>query len=433
MYQVKYGSHFSGGKVTVPPSKSAAIRALLCAALTQGGCLLENIELSDDVLATMKAVEALGAKTAVDPSQKNAWVKAGDFAGGSEVDCGESGSLLRFIIPIAAALGGSWRFAGRGRLPQRPIGVYQDLLPTHGVNVSTQGGLPLEIEGQLKPGRFELPGDISSQFVTGLMFALPLLDGDSEIVLTSPLESCGYVDMTWDILGDFGVKLISTHKGWRVPGKQRYRGVSYSIEGDWSQAAFFLNMAALSPQGSEVRIAGLNPESLQGDMACLEVFGGFGLETCWEKGELIARNPRAGEPFGGLTGQDIDVSQITDMVPAASVCAALSKGETRFVNGRRLRLKESDRLAAMKQAINALGGQAREEGDDLIIQGVESLAGGVAQGCNDHRVLMALAGAGLRSQAPVQVTDAWSIQKTYPNFYDDFRNLGGEADVIQLG
>ena len=217
MYQVKYGSHFSGGKVTVPPSKSAAIRALLCAALTQGGCLLENIELSDDVLATMKAVEALGAKTAVDPSQKNAWVKAGDFAGGSEVDCGESGSLLRFIIPIAAALGGSWRFTGRGRLPQRPIGVYQDLLPTHGVNVSTQGGLPLEIEGQLKPGRFELPGDISSQFVTGLMFALPLLDGDSEIVLTSPLESCGYVDMTWDILGDFGVKLISTHKGWRVP------------------------------------------------------------------------------------------------------------------------------------------------------------------------------------------------------------------------
>lgn len=434
MYQVKYGSGFSGGTVTVPPSKSAAIRALLCAALTAGGCMLKNIEPSEDVSAAIKAVEALGGRVSLTKAQKTAWVEAGEFTGGSEVDCGESGSLLRFLIPIAAALGGRWRFTGRGRLPQRPIGLYQELLPAHGVEFrSKTGGLPLEIEGSLTPGRFELPGNISSQFVTGLMFALPLLPEDSEIVLTSPLESRGYVDMTWDILGDFGIKLISTPKGWRAPGKQRYKGVSYAVEGDWSQAAFFLNMAALSPQGSQVRIAGLNPESLQGDMACLEVFGRFGLKTRWEKGELVAWNPHAEEPFGGLTGQTLDVSQITDMVPAASVCAALSRGETRFVNGQRLRLKESDRLAAMEQAINALGGRARIQGDDLIIEGVESLDGGLAQGCNDHRVLMALAGAGLRSKSPVQVTDAWSIQKTYPNFYEDFRNLGGEADVLQLG
>lgn len=434
MYQVKYGSGFSGGTVTAPPSKSAAIRALLCAALTAGGCMLKNIEPSEDVSAAIKAVEALGGRVSLDKAQKTAWVEAGEFTGGSEVDCGESGSLLRFLIPIAAALGGRWRFTGRGRLPQRPIGLYQELLPAHGVEFrSKTGGLPLEIEGSLTPGRFELPGNISSQFVTGLMFALPLLPEDSEIVLTSPLESRGYVDMTWDILGDFGIKLISTPKGWRAPGKQRYKGVSYAVEGDWSQAAFFLNMAALSPQGSQVRIAGLNPESLQGDMACLEVFGRFGLKTRWEKGELVAWNPHAEEPFGGLTGQTLDVSQITDMVPAASVCAALSRGETRFVNGQRLRLKESDRLAAMEQAINALGGRARIQGDDLIIEGVESLDGGLAQGCNDHRVLMALAGAGLRSKSPVQVTDAWSIQKTYPNFYEEFRNLGGEADVLQLG
>lgn len=434
MDQVVYGPGFSGGSVVMPPSKSAAHRALLCAGLSGGRCLLSNMGVSEDISATMGALEVLGRRVRHDPVNKTMLVEAASpCPQGGEIDCRESGGLLRFIIPIAAALGGRWRFTGRGRLPQRPLGVYAGLLPAHGVAFRTEGGLPLEIEGRLTPGEFAMPGDISSQFVTGLLFALPLLEGDSEIRLTSPLESVGYVDMTVQVLRDFGVRIDKTAEGWHVPGGQRYTPRSYHVEGDWSQAAFFLNMAALSPEGAEVRIGGLDARSLQGDMACVEVFGSFGLETHWEDGWLVARNPHGSEPFGGLKGQVVDMAQITDMAPALSVCAALSEGETRLTNAGRLRLKESDRLAAMEQAINALGGCARAVGDALVIQGVERFAGGTAQGQNDHRVLMALAGAGLRSSSPVQVTDGWAIRKTYPHFYDDFNALGGDAHVIQLG
>lgn len=439
MYCVKYGGRFAGGSIPVPPSKSAAIRALLCGALAclepESGCTVSNLRPSEDVLASVGAAKALCGAAELDRASGVARIvgKGGPRPGGL-VDCGESGSLLRFIIPIAAALGGRWRFTGRGRLPQRPIGVYKELLPAHGVAFRREqdpDGLPLEIEGRLAPGRFSLPGNISSQFVTGLLMALPLLGEDSEIVLTSPLESRGYVDMTLDVLRDFGVTVDCRENGWRVPGRQRYTPRDYAVEGDWSQAAFFLNLAALS--GARVRLSGLRPDSLQGDRACVEVFSGFGLNLRWENSALVAENPRAGQPFGGLHGQTVDVSQITDMVPAAAVCAALCRGETRFVNAGRLRLKESDRLEAMKDAVNALGGQASSEGDTLIVRGVERLAGGRAQGCNDHRVVMALAGAGLRSEAPVEVTDAWSINKTYPDFFEDLNKLGGDADVFQLG
>ncbi len=435
MHQVKYGSALAGGKVTVPPSKSAAIRALLCAALSGGGATLYNMAPSEDILATLGAIRALGLEAQLDEEGKAVYTQTSalGFASGGEIDCRESGSLVRFIIPIAAALGGCWCFRGRGRLPKRPLGVYADLLPKHGVEFNSQGGLPLEIRGKLTPGEFSLPGNISSQFVTGLLFALPLLAGDSKIQLTSPLESRGYVDMTLSILQDFGVNITPNSSGWYIPGGQKYLARTYTVEGDWSHAAFFLNLAALAAGGPEIRIMGLNPDSLQGDRACLEVFGCFGLHTHWEEGELVAKNLHSHKPFGGLTGQTIDVSQITDMVPAASICAALSQGETRFVNAGRLRLKESDRIMAMENAINALGGRASSREDELIIQGVERFSGGLAEGCNDHRVIMALAGAGLRSGAPVLVSDAWSIQKTYPQFFDDLKRLGGEADVIQLG
>lgn len=422
MEKVIYGKSFAGGSVTVPPSKSAAIRALLCGALgkrTGGGdCQISNLYPSEDIEAARLAAETISS------------------GGAGEVDCGESGSLLRLIVPIAAALGGRWRFTGRGRLPLRPMAVYSDLLPRHGVRytaVEPGRGLPLEIDGKLTPGRFELPGNISSQFVTGLLMALPILDGDSELMLTSPLESKGYVDMTVRVLKDFGVRIEPTESGWLVPGGQRYRRFAYRVEGDWSQAAFFLNLAALSPAGAGVELRGLNPDSLQGDRACVEVFSRFGLDIRWEGDRLIAENPRHGEAFGGLRGQTLDVSDITDMVPAASVCATLCQGETRFENAGRLRLKESDRLEAMKEAINALGGQARAEGDTLIISGVERLKGGLARGCGDHRVVMALAGAGLRSGSPVEVTDAGSINKTYPTFFEELKRLGGGADVVQLG
>lgn len=434
MAQVIYGNQFAGGPVQMPPSKSAAHRQVLCAALSRGSCTLSPVDMSEDIQATVEAVCALGAQARWDEASASLTLDAAGLGRHSAViDCRESGSTLRFLIPIAGALGVSARFEGRGRLPQRPLGVYGQLLPAHGVEFRTQGGLPLELSGQLKSGVYRLPGNISSQFVTGLLFALPLLEGGSEIVLTSPLESKGYVDLTLSILREFGVAARETPQGWQVPGGQRYAPRACRVEGDWSQAAFFLCMAALSPQGAPVELTGLLPQSLQGDRACVELFSRFGLEVSWQGGSLLARNPRAGEPFGGLRGFTIDASQVPDMVPALAVCAALSQGETRIVNAQRLRLKESDRLASMAEAISGLGGRARATADGLLIQGVPQLRGGVVQGQNDHRVVMALAAAGLRCQSPLTVTDAQSIRKSYPGFFRDFTSLGGAAHVLNLG
>lgn len=434
MAEVTYGNEFRGGRVTLPPSKSVAHRAMLCAALSRGSCALSHMAGSQDIDATARAIEALGGQVRLEEDRGLCLVEGAGLgrAQGGVIHCGESGSTLRFLIPIACALGGRWTFTGEGRLPQRPLDVYRELLPAHGVRYQDPGRefLPLTVEGWLEPGVFALPGNVSSQFITGLLLALPLLSGDSEIVLTTPLESEGYVNLTLQAMERFGVTASCTGRGWRVPGGQRYRPQDLAVEGDWSQAAFFLTMAALAPAGAQVELAGLSRDSLQGDKACVELFEGFGLDLRWEGDLLLCGNPRAGEPFRGLRGQVIDAAQIPDMVPALSVCAALSQGETAIVNAQRLRLKESDRLAAMEAALTALGGKVLSREDGLVLKGVETLKGGRALGVNDHRVVMALAGAALGSRGPVTVTDAWSVRKSYPGFFDDFKRLGGIAHVL---
>ena len=434
MAEVTYGNEFRGGRVTLPPSKSVAHRAMLCAALSRGSCALSHMAGSQDIDATARAIEALGGEVQLEEDRGLCLVEGAGLgrAQGGVIHCGESGSTLRFLIPIACALGGRWTFTGEGRLPQRPLDVYRELLPAHGVKYQDPGEdfLPLTVEGRLEPGVFALPGNVSSQFITGLLLTLPLLSGDSEIVLTTPLESKGYVNLTLQAMERFGVTACRTGRGWRVPGGQRYRPHNLAVEGDWSQAAFFLTMAALAPAGAQVELAGLSRDSLQGDKACVELFEGFGLDLRWEGDLLLCGNPRAGEPFRGLRGQVIDAAQIPDMVPALSVCAALSQGETAIVNAQRLRLKESDRLAAMEAALTALGGKVLSREDGLVLKGVETLNGGRALGVNDHRVVMALAGAALGSQGPVTVTDAWSVRKSYPGFFDDFMRLGGIAHVL---
>lgn len=434
---VVYGSRFSGGTISLPPSKSAAHRALISAALSGGRSLVFPVDCSKDMEATLTAISALGCSALFDTENQCVLFQPGSgFSQSGEIDCLESGSTLRFFIPIAAALGGTWRFCGSGRLPQRPLGVYEKLLPEHGVafqTLSPPDSLPLQISGKLTPGLFEVPGNVSSQFITGLLFALPLLDKDSEIKLTTPLESRGYVDLTISVLYDFGIEIQTTETGWKIPGGQRYQSRSYMVERDWSQAAFFLSMAALAPNGEEIILCGLDQNSKQGDRACVSIFEGFGLKSEWNGRELKIWNPSAHKPFGGLHGQMIDVSQIPDMVPALAVCAALSEGETRIVGASRLRLKESDRLAAMEHAINRLGGRCTSDEDSLTIQGVPALTGGRVEGENDHRIVMALAAAAFRSQGEIEVTDEQSIQKSYPGFFADFQQLGGEARVVDLG
>ena len=428
MAEVTYRPARVAGSVRIPPSKSAAHRALLCAALGKAPCTVSPIDTSADMYATLAGIRAMG----VQADFTDGVVKLTPGEAPTEavtVDCGESGSTLRFLIPIFAALGIEATFIGHGRLPQRPIGVYTDLLPQHGVSVETAGGLPLKISGKLTSGEFSLPGNISSQFITGLLFALPLLDGDSTITLTTPLESKGYVDLTLGVLRDFGVTVQETETGWRVPGGQRYRADAYTVEGDWSQAAFFLSAAAIG--GGPVALSGLRMDSLQGDKACVALWRRFGLEITEQNGVLTAENPRVDEPFHGLHGISIDAAQIPDMVPALAVTAAFAEGETVIYNAGRLHLKESDRLLAMEAALGNLGADIRATEDGLVIHGKPHLTGGRAEGQNDHRIPMALAAVGC--DCTVTVTDAESIRKSYPGFYRDFKAIGGHADVVDMG
>lgn len=409
------------GEVTVPPSKSAAHRAIICAALAKGESLLSPITLSADMQATIGAVRALGAECKL----QGALLRVdgtGVFSLHPEtIDCLESGSTLRFLIPVCAAGGMETTFIGRGRLPQRPVGLYADLLPAAGVFCRTSGGLPFSVSGQLQPGTFTLGGDISSQFITGLLLALPLLPGDSKIRLTTPLESEGYVQLTQAVLQQFGVKILSADNGWDIPGGQTYRPQQLTVEGDWSQAAFYFSAAAL---GSRLSIRGLDAHSAQGDRAAHQLFRNFGMESHWENGVLFCG------PGNGLFPQEIDVSQIPDLVPPLAITAAFAPGVTKITGARRLRLKESDRLASMADGLRKMGGRVEESEDSLTIYGGNTLTGATIHGCNDHRIVMAFTIAALRAQGETTITDAQSIQKSYPDFFQIITQLGGMVNVI---
>lgn len=408
------------GTIRIPPSKSVAHRMILGAALARGHSEIAPVAPSRDILATIEAVTALGVR--VRWAGDRLFVDStGLFVNRQNtIHCGESGSTLRFMIPVAALSGGTFMFTGEGRLPKRPLGIYLDCLPGAGVRCETEGGLPLSISGTLRPGRFCLPGDVSSQFVTGLLLALPLLEGDSEIILTSPLQSRGYVDITLSVLADFGVVVENAPDGYRVPGGQCYRPGMYAVEGDWSQAAFFLSAGAL---GGDLTLEGLNRDSKQGDRAGEELFRKFGAKILWEREGLHVSG-------GKLIGFPIDATDIPDLVPILAVTAACAQGQTVITGAGRLRIKESDRLAAMTENLRRLGAQIDERDDGLTLSGVPGLIGGQTSGHNDHRIVMSMAIAALRATGAVEVTDAHSIEKSYPSFFQDYNTLGGKSHVL---
>lgn len=424
MRVVKISPAEISGRAAAPPSKSAAHRALICAALAGGGTVRGVIP-SDDMRATLGAVEGLGvrAEYSGDTVTFKPLPVSESRDGVRVVDCRESGSTLRFLIPVYAALGIECRFVGRGRLPQRPLGVYADCLPAHGVVLEyedKQASLPIRIRGRLESGRFVLPGNVSSQFISGLMFALPLCGG-GEIALSSPLESAAYVDMTADALRVSGIVITPTQEGWRIP-KEGYVPCEYNVEGDWSQAAFLLGMGAL---GGEVAVGGLSEDSRQGDRAIFEILKRMGADISRADNGIICRRSR-------LEATDIDAAQIPDLVPILATLAALARGITRITGASRLRLKESDRLEAIARCLNLLGGHVGQTEDGLIIEGVEGFGGGVTlPGFNDHRIVMSMAVAGLACDSPIMIEDAESVNKSWPEFFDVYKSCGGAANVIQ--
>ena len=377
------------GTVTPPPSKSQAHRAIL-AQLLAGGGTVSNLETSQDIEATQRCAAALKAQGTDLPL----------------LDCGESGSTLRFLIPIALALRGGGRFTGRGRSMDRPQKPYFDIFDEKGIFYEQKDGA-LTVKGELKPGEYRLPGNVSSQFVTGLLYALPLLEGESRIVLTSPLESRGYVDMTLDVLDRFGVRVEVLEDGFLVPGDQVFQARDFTIEADWSQAAFWLAAGLL---GNPVLTVGLSDQSTQGDRVIDEHFASFAWGT-WRTVE-------------------IDVSDCPDLLPPLAVMAAFHDGATRLTNAARLRLKESDRLATVTKMLTALGGQVEEGPDWLAIPGTRFLKGGTVDGANDHRIVMAAAIAATRCTGPVTILGAEAVNKSYPTFWEEYKRLGGEFDVL---
>lgn len=372
------------GAITPPISKSQAHRVVIAAALAGMGCDLLPAGLSQDIDATMCCMAALGGRGEELP----------------RLDCGESGSTLRFLIPVALAVAGGGVFSGRGRLMERTQKPYFDLFEEKGVFYESKDSV-LTVKGTLAPGTYRLPGNVSSQFITGLLYALPLLEGDSEIVLTTPLESEGYVDMTLEVLTQFGIRVERCGDGFFVPGGQQYQGRDMSVEADWSQAAFWYAARVL---GSCVDVEGMNPASTQGDRVVAEQ-----VEWLAAPGDV-----------------ELDVSQCPDLVPALAAMAAVRQGTTGIVNAARLRIKESDRLAAVTQVLNAMGAHVTEQEDGLTIVGRDSLAGGVSvDSHNDHRIAMMAAIAATRCQRPVTVLGAECVAKSYPAFWEDYEKLGG--------
>lgn len=406
------------GDITPPPSKSYGHRALICAALAaaSGGLesVLANAELSEDIEATCGALPLFGAEASLSGGRMIVKPAVPDSC--RTIDCGESGSTLRFLLPLAAAaLEGRTSFTGRGRLLARPLTAYAGIFAKSGVRFDQREN-EVTIEGQLRGGSYRLPGDISSQFVSGLLLALPLAGNDSAIELTTPLESAPYVEMTLEVMKAFGVRAERTSAfRFSVPGRQIYRPAKYELETDYSQAAFFLAAAAL---GRPVRCLGLKPDSLQGDRAFISFLRQMGADVVWSGGAVTVK---CGEQ---LNAAAVDVRETPDLVPVLAALMSQAKGESRIINAGRLRLKESDRLSSMARELSALGAKISEETDSLVISGQASLPGGVAvEAHNDHRVAMALAVASLGCREPITIIGADCVNKSYPAFWRDFGML----------
>lgn len=428
--------HTLSGALPAIASKSMAHRLLICAAFCPEPTSIKCETTSRDIEATISCLEALGTRITRDhdwlhvvprPLQ-TVDTQAEPSSTESLLDCGESGSTLRFLLPVVCALGQHVALTGHGRLAQRPLSPLYEELVIGGANLSQAGTFPLHVSGTLRGGRFELPGDVSSQYVSGLLLAAPLLDSPSEIRVSSPLESRPYINLTRAALKMFGVTVRETHERegdtsytcfFVGPQTPYHSPGTVSVEGDWSNAAFWLAAGALNEQ---ICVSNLDVASKQGDRAILAALAKFGAR--------ISRSAcRACASGDLLTGCEIDVADFPDLVPPLAAVAACAPGTTRLKNCGRLRLKESDRIETVCGALYALGASITNEGDDIVIVGMSSLMGGHVDAARDHRIAMMAAIAASRCRTAVTIQGAECVEKSYPGFFDDYQALGGRVHI----
>lgn len=419
-----------GGEVCIPSSKSMGHREIICAALAKGKSIVDNISMSEDIEATLRSLKAMGIYSEAVPSAfkgRSAFVVYGTgepTATGVPVDCGESGSTVRFLMPLGALCGENITFIGRGRLGERPLKAYYDIFDKQGVKWQTapSGGMPTTICGKLRGGRYELPGNVSSQFVSGLLFTLPLLEEDSEIVITSSLESQSYVALTLSALARYGIKI--QNENWQryiIPGGQQYKSFDSVVEGDWSQAAFWLVAGCI---GKGMTCTGISCDSLQGDRVVVDILKRMGAD--------IRETEQGLEIYPSkLHGVKIDASDCPDIIPVLTVAAAVSEGTTEIINAGRLRIKECDRLAAISTELNKVGAEVEELPDGLIVHGKpEGLFGGSVDAWNDHRIAMSMAVASMVCRNDVIISGSESVKKSYPEFWQDFKAVAGRIEIM---
>ncbi len=410
------------GTVPAISSKSDAHRILIAAALSDVPTEIFCNVLSEDIRATAHCLQALGAEIEYGAGKIIVQPIAQTAKNVVTLDCGESGSTLRFLLPVVSALGKNGVFTGRGRLPVRPVTDLRQAMEAHGVEFSPAGEFPIHTNGVLTAGKFTLKGNVSSQYVTGLLFALPLLGGDSEIELLPPVESAAYIEMTLSTLRTFGIRVTQQGHSYFIKGKQQYCSPkTVTVDGDWSNAAFFLTAGAL---GGPITVTGLRQDSVQGDKAVLEVLRAMGAEVS-VSGDAVTVSAMS------LHGTQIDAKNIPDLIPILSVAAAYAKsGVTTVIHAERLRIKESDRLAAIHASLGQIGADCTETQDGLTIKSGKELIGGEVQGYNDHRMVMSMAVAATAARSAVVIRGAEAVKKSYPHFFEDFRKLGGKADVL---
>lgn len=426
--KVKIKPSILSGEIVIPPSKSYSHRAIISAALANGEkkSKINNLKFSVDIETTVKIMGNLGAKITKKESSLEVIGNDGKIVPKKNyIQCNESGSTIRFLIPVGLTSENELIFDGKGKLIDRPLDSYYKIFDDQGIKYEMiEGKLPLKVNGKLKAGNYEIDGNVSSQFITGLLYALPLLDGDSTIVINKNLESKGYVDLTLEILKLSGIKIKNNdYKSFEIKGNQEYKYFDYTVEGDYSQVAFWIVAGIISAnKDNEIKCLHLNKYSLQGDKAIIEIVQKMGAKLEIFDDYVIVKPSKT-------KGTIIDVSQYPDIAPILTVLGALSEGETKIINAERLRIKESDRIISIKTELNKLGAEVEEVGDSLVIQGVDTFEGGVeVSAWNDHRIVMSLAIASIRCKNEIVIDEAESVKKSYPHFWDDFEKMGGQIE-----
>ena len=410
------------GSVHIPPSKSMAHRAIIAASLAKGVSHITNVDFSDDILATIAGMRQLGARIDIEGNSVTIAGIESFQAPDQAVFCNESGSTLRFFIPIFSLCEQPVRFSGKGRLLQRPQSVYEAIFHAQGLRFQ-QDADAVTIEGALKPGEYEIDGSISSQFITGLLFTLPLLEKDSVIRIKAPFESRSYIDLTLQMLANFHIQAhFSDPYTIVIKGNQRYQPCDVRIEGDFSQLAFFAVLAAIS---GDLHIRGVSLHSRQGDRQILTILNAFGAHSeALEDGFLIHQ--------GDLHGCKIDLNDCPDLGPIVFVLAAMAKGTTHITNAGRLRIKESDRIAAMEEELRKFHVDITSNEEEVWIQGNPAgyTCGECLQGHNDHRIVMAMSVMALVNHSVCRIEGAQAIRKSYPSFFEDVQRIKGKVRCL---